>query len=82
MFGKDININNLTGRQVEMLDIMWSLEHYEDIEAWQATLDLEEREMSETLMRLILLELVDETINAVTKEDLTMARDYLKKFQL
>ena len=82
MFGKDININNLTGRQVEMLDIMWSLEHYEDIEAWQATLDLEEREMSETLMRLILLELVDETINAVTKEDLTLARDYLKKFQL
>ena len=43
---------------------------------------LEEREMSETLMRLILLELVDETINAINKEDLTLAKDYLKKFQL
>ena len=82
MFDKDINISNLTGRQVEMLDIMWSLEHYEDIEAWQATLDLEEREMSETLMRLILLELVDETINTINKEDLTLAKDYLKKFLL
>lgn len=82
MFDKDINIKNLTSRQVEMLDIMWSIEHYEEIEEWQATLDLEEREMSETLMRLILLELVDETINAVTREDLTLARDYLKKFQL
>jgi hypothetical protein len=33
-------------------------------------------------MRLILLELVDETINAINKEDLTLAKDYLKKFQL
>lgn len=82
MFDKDINISNLTDRQVEMLDIMWSLEHYEDIEEWQATLDIEEREMSETLMRLIILELVDETINTINKEDLSLARDYLKKFQL
>lgn len=78
-FDKEIQINNLTPRQVEMLDIMWELEHYEDVEAWQATLDPQEREMSETLMKMILLELVDNTLEV---DDVGLAKQYLKKFML
>lgn len=76
---KEIRIENLSPRQVEMLEIMWGLEDYEDVEAWQATLDPEERKMSETLMKMILLEMVD---NLLEVDNVSQARDYLKQFQL
>ena len=79
MNDKEIRLENLTPRQVEMLDIMWDLEHYADVEAWQSTLDPEEREMSETLMKMILLEMVDNTLEV---DDVDVAKEYLKKFML
>lgn len=76
---QEIRIENLTPRQVEMLEIMWDLEDYEDVQAWQATLDPKERDMSETLMKMILLEMAD---NLLEVDDVGLAQDYLKRFRL
>lgn len=76
---QEIRIEHLSPRQVEMLEIMWDLEHYEDVEAWQATLDPEERDMSETLIKMILLEMVD---NLLEVDDIGQAQEYLKRFRL
>ena len=73
-----ISLNKLTAEQAEMLDTLWSLQNLADVEAWQSTLSLAELEMSETLMRLVILETVDE----IFADDVSEARNYLKKFQL
>ena len=78
MNNKDITLSNLTQRQVELLDHMWSLEDIEDIEAWQATLDAEEHAMSDTLLRLVILESAEEFI----LEDLSAANKVLQQFRL
>lgn len=75
---KPISLNQLTEEQAEMLEILWSLAELADVEAWQSTLSPEELEMSETLMRLVILEAVDD----IFAEDVGQARDYLKRFQL
>lgn len=73
-----ISLTKLTVEQAEMLDILWSLQDLADVEAWQSTLTTAELEMSETLMRLIILETVDEII----ADDVGQAREYLRQFQL
>lgn len=78
MHDKPITLANLTERQVELLDHMWSLEDIEDVQAWQETLSNEEKEMSEVLLRLILLELIEEHVVS----DLTAANKVLQKFRL
>ena len=75
---KSITLTNLTEEQVEMLEILWSLTDFSEVEEFQATLSGQEREMSETLMRLIILETVDE----ILANDVSDACEYLKKFQL
>lgn len=75
---KPITLTNLTTEQVEMLEILWSLTDFSEVEEFQATLSDQEREMSETLMRLIILETVDEILD----NDVSDACEYLKKFQL
>jgi hypothetical protein len=75
---KPITLTNLTEEQVEMLEILWSLTDFSEVEEFQATLSGREREMSETLMRLIILETVDE----ILANDVSDACEYLKKFQL
>jgi hypothetical protein len=75
---KPITLTNLTTEQVEMLEILWSLTDFSEVEEFQATLSDQEREMSETLMRLIILETVDE----ILANDVSDACAYLKKFQL
>jgi hypothetical protein len=75
---KPITLTNLTEEQVEMLEILWSLTDFSEVEEFQATLSDQEREMSETLIRLIILETVDE----ILANDVSDACEYLKKFQL
>ena len=75
---KPISLDQLTAEQAEMLDILWSLQDLADVEAWQSTLSLEELEMSETLMRLVIMEAVDD----IFADDVGQAREYLKRFQL
>jgi len=75
---KPISLDKLTTEQAEMLEILWSLSELADVEAWQSTLTLEELEMSETLMRLVIMEAVDD----IFADDVSEAREYLKRFQL
>lgn len=75
---KPISLNRLTAEQAEMLEILWSLSELADVEAWQSTLTPKELEMSETLMRLVILEAVDD----IFADDVGQAREYLKRFQL
>ena len=75
---KPITLNNLTAEQVEMLEILWSLSDFSEVEQFQSTLSDLELELCETLIRLVVLETVDD----IVCEDLSQARAVLKKFQL
>ena len=75
---KPITLTNLTAEQVEMLEILWSLTEWDDVEKFQATLSDQELALCETLIRLVVLETVDD----ILCEDLSQARTVLKKFQL
>jgi hypothetical protein len=75
---RPISLSQLTDQQAEMLSVLWSLQDLADVETWQSTLTTEELEMSETLMRLIILETVDEII----ADNVDQAREYLRRFQL
>lgn len=75
---KPITLDHLTPEQAEMMDILWSLSEFTEVEAWQSTLTPEELELSNTLMRLVILETVDD----IFAEDVAQAANYLKRFQL
>ncbi len=75
---KPITLTNLTAEQAEMLEILWSLTEWDDVEKFQATLSDQELELCEALIRLVVLETVDD----ILCEDLSEARAVLKKFQL
>jgi hypothetical protein len=78
MNDKPISLSNLTADQVEMLDILWSLRELSDVEEWQSTLEPEDREMSDALIKLVILESMDEIITS----DLSDAQEVLQKFTL
>jgi hypothetical protein len=75
---KPITLNNLTAEQVEMLEILWSLTDLSEVEQFQSTLSDQELDLCETLIRLVVLETVDD----IVCEDLSEAQAVLKKFQL
>jgi hypothetical protein len=75
---REYNINGLTPEEVQMLDMMWSIESLEDMEDWIASLDREERLLVYRLRMLLLAEIIDQD----NVQDLSMAKNYLKKFQL
>lgn len=74
---KEIRIDGLTEYQVELLDIMWSLDGEIEFIEWYDNLDHEDQVIADSLMRLIILELRDELLG-----DLSEARAVLKKFML
>jgi hypothetical protein len=78
MNDKPISLTNLTAEQVEMLDLLWSFRELSDVEEWQSTLEPEDREMSDTLIKLVILETMDEIITS----DLSDAQEVLQKFTL
>jgi hypothetical protein len=55
-----MQINGLTERQVELLDTMWAIEEFTELEAWMATLTRAERFEAENLQRLVILETFEE----------------------
>lgn len=75
---REININGLTPEEVQMLDMMWSIESVEDMEDWVASLNREERLMVYRLRMLLIAEIIDYD----NVQDLSVAKNYLKKFQL
>jgi hypothetical protein len=75
---KEITINGLTDKQVAMLDIMWGLGSQEEFNDWVATLSTDDRELSEQLYWLLLIEIAESD----TDEDYTEANEVLKAFML
>ena len=72
-----IQIENLTPRQVEMLDEMWERDSYEDYCEYLDSLDTSERKMAESLSQMVILAEMDELLGNCTE-----AQDVLKKFAL
>jgi hypothetical protein len=75
---KPITLTNLTAEQVEMLEILWNLTDLSEVEQFQSTLSDSEFDLCETLIRLIILETIDD----IVCEDLSQAQAVLKQFQL
>lgn len=73
-----IQIQGLTRKQVAMLDIMWSMQDIEEVEAWQSTLNDADKAMAELLMNMILLEMVEQ----VEVSDFSEANAVLARFRL
>lgn len=78
MNDKEIRIDGLTPEQVQMLDMMWSIETYQDYQDWIDNLTLEEAIMAQELQALLLVEVLEHEL----EEDCSFAKEYLKKFQL
>ena len=55
-----MQINGLTEHQVELLDTMWAIEEFDDLEAWMATLSRADRIEAQRLQQLVILETFDE----------------------
>lgn len=75
---REININGLTPEEVQMLDIMWSIESQEDMQDWVDSLTREERLMVHRLRNLLIAEIIDYD----NVQDLSLAREVLKKYTL
>jgi len=58
-----MRIEGLTERQVELLDEMWEIEEFEDLELWMETLCSEDRQQAEALQRLVVLETFEELLD-------------------
>lgn len=72
-----IQIENLTPYQCEMLDIMWEMKSESEYFEWYELLDREDQQLAESLQILIILEGLEPATT-----DATLARKYLRKFQL
>jgi hypothetical protein len=78
MNNKPITLTNLTPHQVDLLDQLWSLESMQEVDEWLSTLSAKDRVLSRTLMQMVM----QETIEDLVVEDLSLAREYLTRFQL
>lgn len=72
-----IQLDNLTREQVEMLEVMWALDTYEEYSEWLETLSAEDRRMADTLTKMIILEEMDALLGECTE-----AKEVLGKFAL
>ena len=58
-----MQINGLTEHQVELLDTMWAIEEWDDVESWMATLSRADRMEAQNLQRLVILEAFEELLD-------------------
>ena len=77
---RDIKISGLTYEQVEMLDIMWSLDTVDEFFDWYETLDKDDQNTVDTLQRLIILEVADAQWENTKR--FPQAKAVLKQFML
>jgi phage FluMu protein gp41 len=55
-----MRIEGLTEHQVELLDTMWAIEEFDELEVWMRTLTRADRIEAENLQRLVILETFEE----------------------
>jgi hypothetical protein len=81
MNDREINIENLTEYQVEMLDIMWGMESQSEFESWYELLDKEDQVMADLLVRMIVIESVEQDV-LLGSDPYKEANLVLSKFRL
>jgi hypothetical protein len=57
-----MRIEGLTQHQVELLDTMWAIEEYTELEEWMATLSRADRIEAQRLQQLVVLETFEELL--------------------
>ena len=57
-----MRIEGLTEHQVELLDTMWAIEEFDELEEWMQTLTKADRIEAESLQRLVVLETFEELL--------------------
>ena len=57
-----MRIEGLTEHQVELLDTMWAIEEFDELEEWMQTLTKADRIEAENLQRLVVLETFEELL--------------------
>jgi hypothetical protein len=74
-----MRIEGLTEHQVELLDTMWEIEEFDELEAWMQTLSRADRIEAENLQRLVVLETFEELL---AKEGYPEANRVIDQFRL
>ena len=74
-----MKLDGLTERQVELLDTMWAIEEFTELEAWMATLTRAERFEAELLQRLVILETFEELMEDSKYPEANMVIDKIRK---
>ena len=74
-----MRIEGLTEHQVELLDTMWAIEEFTELEAWMDTLCRADRIEAENLQRLVVLETFEELL---AKDGYPDANRVIDKFRL
>lgn len=62
-----ITLSGLTEKQVELLEVIWSIESMAEVEEWMNTLSESDRQLTESLIELLDLELLDAQIKLSAK---------------
>ena len=73
-----MRLEGLTEHQVELLDTMWAIEEFTELEEWMETLSKEDRFEAESLQRLVVLETFEELLEQNKYPEANMVIDRFK----
>ena len=73
-----MKLEGLTEHQVELLDTMWAIEEFTELEEWMETLSKEDRFEAESLQRLVVLETFEELLEQNKYPEANMVIDRFK----
>jgi hypothetical protein len=74
-----MRIEGLTEHQVELLDTMWAIEEFDELEEWMATLSRADRMEAQRLQQLVILETFEELLD---KDGYPDANKVIDQFRL
>lgn len=74
-----MRLEGLTEHQVELLDIMWEIQEFDELEAWMRGLSKADRRECENLQRLVILETLDEMLAQDNYPDANRVIDRIRK---
>lgn len=74
-----MRIEGLTEHQVELLDTMWAIEEFTELEEWMATLSRADRMEAQRLQQLVILETFEELLE---KDGYPDANKVIDQFRL
>ena len=73
-----MRIEGLTEHQVELLDTMWEIQEFDELEEWMKTLSRADRLECENLQQLVILETFEELLAADKYPDANRVIDRIR----